>query len=128
MLLISILTTVDNTVKECKLMNMHCKKKKNSYWVCSIQPAYCRSPTTEIILGRLRLVNCLDMMFHLVLCIVVPASCASLLISNFSEWFRINPKNQCLWKHMTFTSWFQRSDFCLSENYLAEGLELISTM
>lgn len=42
MLLISILTTVDNTVKECKLMNMHCKKKKNSYWVCSIQPAYCR--------------------------------------------------------------------------------------
>lgn len=30
MFLISILTTVDNTVKECKLMNMHCKKKKKN--------------------------------------------------------------------------------------------------
>lgn len=30
MLLISILTTVDNTVKECKLMNMHCKKKNKT--------------------------------------------------------------------------------------------------
>lgn len=35
MLLISILTTVDNTVKECKLMNMHCKKKKNKATRCA---------------------------------------------------------------------------------------------